>query len=170
MPTSTYDLIASSVLDSNAASVTFSSIPSTYRDLVLVASGKLSTGEAAIYMRLNSDTSKIYPYVNMTGSGTTAASASNSSSFSEFYLSNANWSATHTSNFIVNFFDYSVTDKHKPILCRANVAQSTGSAGVEAWAYRWGSTSAISTILVASENPAEPFASGASFYLYGIVS
>jgi hypothetical protein len=36
MPTPTYDLIESTALGSSASSITFSSIPSTYRDLVLV--------------------------------------------------------------------------------------------------------------------------------------
>jgi hypothetical protein len=40
----TYEAIATQTLGSAAASVTFSSIPGTYTDLVLVVAGTLTTG------------------------------------------------------------------------------------------------------------------------------
>ena len=61
MPTPTYDLLASSVLGSNTATVSFSSIPSTYQDLVLVVNAS-ATALAFGRVRVNDDFST-YRYV-----------------------------------------------------------------------------------------------------------
>jgi len=56
----TYEAIATNTLSSATSSVTFSSIPSTYTDLVLVSNfGTTATGEVT-GLRLNSDTATNY--------------------------------------------------------------------------------------------------------------
>ena len=166
MPTPTYDLIASNVLGSAASSVTFSSIPATYRDLVLVVRATPVNNDVGLRMRLNSDTGSNYPYVSMWGDGSAASSTSGTPTSITFGvgLASPNTSATMA---IAQIMDYSATDKHKTILGRTNIPTGT-FPGVTADAYRWASASAANAIEVyfGSGN----IASGSSFYLYGIVS
>ena len=161
MPTPTYDLIASNVLSSSASSVTFSSIPATYRDLVVVAQPINTVGDTQLAMRLNSDTGTNYSRVVMGGNGSTAQSASNTL---DRILTGYDSSMTNSQDslFIVQLMDYSVTDKHKTLLIRGNRA----AGGTDAHAVRWANTAAVNTILLYPF--ADSFASGSSFYLYGI--
>ena len=163
MPTPTYDLIASNVLGSNADNVTFSSIPSTYRDLVLVITARVTTGNNSGWLRFNSDTGSNYNRIAMQGNGTTAAT-SNAAAQNNLYISNTDaWSATTRAMATIQIFDYATTNKHKSGLIRAD--RSDGA--VSAMAFRWASTSAITSILIDTDGT---YASGSTFYLYGIVS
>ena len=150
MPTPTYDLIASNVLSSSASSVTFNSIPATYRDLVLVTSG-LNGG---FFARLNGDTGANYSRVYMRGNGSSALSGAGSENFVR-----VNGWAT-----IFHFLDYSATDKHKPILIRSDTYYSLTQADAQ----RWANTAAINSIELNANGG--DFPSGSTFYLYGIVS
>jgi hypothetical protein len=161
MATPTYTLIDSEVLASDAASVTFSSIPADYRDLVLVFNGSTTfIGIGIFQLVLNSDTGDNYKYVHMVGDGSSANSDSGSNN-------QANIGTTkNTSNnlSVVQIMDYSATDKHKTMLIRSDIAE----VNTRAKAIRWASTSAVTSI-VAKTN-ATSFATGSSFHLYGIVS
>lgn len=160
MPTPTYDLIASNVLTSPASSVTFSSLPSSYRDLIIVTEILGSGGNADANVRFNSDTGSNYPYVLASGNGSVVSSGSGTGDM--LYGQTASTTVRATTFFQV--FDYAQTDKHKSVLQRRDRADTATSM----IAARWASTSAINsvTILTSSNN----FASGSSFYIYGIVS
>lgn len=162
MPTPTYSLITSNVLNTGTASITFSSLPSTYRDLVLII--KLASGVDGRNTRLqfNSDTGSNYYRVYGQGNGTTLLAATENTT--NFRINN---SGQDNSIFVTHIFDYVATDKEKPLLVRYN--QGTGSfPAVGMSAGRWANTSAITSILLNMN--ADDFPSGSSFYLYGIVS
>jgi hypothetical protein len=167
--TATYDLIASNLLTSSASSITFSSIPGTYRDLVLVCGNLLNTNpeNSNVTIRLNGDTGSNYSVITATGSGTNTTSRAVSTTFlyADLDVVFGNTSAQQGFN-IVQFIDYSANDKHKSILLRSNVA----NRGVGMYAGRWANNSAITSIQVSIEASAGQFAIGSSFYLYGIVS
>ena len=65
----TYEPIATTSLPSGGASITFSSIPQTYTDLVLTTSGLAQTGGGgSIALKFNNDTlasSTNYSYIYM---------------------------------------------------------------------------------------------------------
>lgn len=153
MPTPTYDLIASNVLSSSASSVTFSSIPATYRDLIVVVT---STGAGSGTMRFNGDTGSNYSTVAMYGDGSSAFSMSGTGT--DFIFANM----SEVSVSITQIMDYSATDKHKTVLGRYGRA----SGQVWARATRWANTAAINQITMTHGT----FGAGATFYLYGIVS
>jgi hypothetical protein len=158
MPTPTYDLIASNVLSSSASSVTFSSIPGTYRDLVVISTVYQSSA-TNVQMRLNNNTGSIYSRVNMIGNGSTATSGSTTND-TTFPLC----SGSQQNVFLkTEIFDYSATDKHKTILSREDGA----SVEVGARALRFGDTSAITQMQIYTSSS---FLAGSTFYLYGIVS
>jgi hypothetical protein len=163
MPTPTYDLIASNVLTSSAASVTFSSLPSTgYRDLIVVASVRGTAPGGWAIMRANSDSGSNYFYVSMAGNGSSAFS--NAPAAQTAFQLGASWglSTTQFLPFRVNIFDYAQTDKHKTVLARLDDA----SFVTEANAQRWASTSAITSLVISATSG--NFDTNSSFYIYGI--
>ena len=151
MPTPTYTLIDSVTLASSSTSVTFSSIPQTYGDLVLVCN------VGAALLRINgSSTAANYKKVGMIGSVSSAITATDGGQ--TFFGSNNTSLANGISKF--QFMDYSATDKHKSLLFQYTQA----SNAVEAYAGRFVSTSAITSLeLVIYTYPA-----GSTFFLYGI--
>jgi hypothetical protein len=159
MPTSTYDLVASSTLGSAVATVTFSSIPSTYRDLVLIV-GATSSVNAQMRVRPNGLTTN-QRSISAEGNGSASASVG----FSDLgQLSQFNYFGTAPTIQIVQFFDYAQTDKHKSVLIRMNRAD-TGTAMM---AGRWASTTAITSIDIF--NDSGNFSIGSTFHLYGIAA
>lgn len=162
MPTPTYDLIASSVLGTATATVTFSSIPATYRDLVGVFTGT-ATGTATLRMQFNGDTGLSYVGVYMAGDGTNATSAINNAQ-NEIRVSNL---ATMNSQSVIitQIMDYSATDKHTTVLSRGN----TAGVAVDATASRWTNSSAVNSVTFLP-SASQSFSSAATFYLYGIAS
>jgi hypothetical protein len=160
VPTPTYTPLATVTLGSSASSVTFSSIPATYRDLIVVASVKYSTSNGG-YMayRLNSDTGNNYSYVFMLGNGSSFSSGSGSGeSFGRF----GNASTADFESTIFNIFDYSATDKHKTGLSRTNIA----SIYTVEYASRWANTSAVNSITFSPDSG--NFTANSNFSLYGI--
>lgn len=157
---STYSTIATTTLGSAASSYTFSSIPGTYTDLVLIASAKNSTYNASSgELRFNSDTGTNYSSTAISGDGTTAASyrATNATSVQCF---RTNISDNGTS--VINIQNYANTTTYKTVVSR------TGTATVTvAFAGLWRSTSAITSITVKPED-GTTFSTGSVFTLYGI--
>lgn len=154
--------LANITLGSAAASVTFSSIVGTYRDLFLVAQTGLSSAGQTVNVQLNSDTGSNYNTVIAYGDGSSKGSApvTNSTSiFAAYYGVTAN---TPKAQLTFNFLDYSATDKHKSLLIR------NADAGyvVEMMAARWASTSAVTAVKLYPG--AGNFVSGSTFTLYGV--
>jgi hypothetical protein len=163
MPTPTYTPLATVTLGSSASSVTFSSIPATYRDLILVAANTtLSTsGEAFGLLRFNGDSSTIYSRVQMVGNLGSAQSTAASSENAIYSIMVG--STTYNSALTIQIMDYSATDKHKTVLLRSSSPNIVmGAAG------RWGSTSAITSIVISPSGTS--WATGSTFSLYGVIA
>jgi hypothetical protein len=163
MPTPTYTPLATVTLGSTASSVTFSSIPATYRDLIFVYNGQI-TSSANVMMRLNADSGTNYNHVLMRGPVDSA-----NGTYSEFYVFWNNTQSGSRNNINLSIMDYSATDKHKTILNRTGYSRSDGGDFLtEAQALRWASTSAVTTaqIFLSTGN----FAIGSTFALYAIAS
>jgi hypothetical protein len=157
MPTPTYDLIATTTLAAATSSVVFGPIPQNYRDLILVYSGSGSAA-TAVNATINSDAgngSTVYMFGNSSGK----------SSAVDNTIKTIGTIDTGLSNNIVQFIDYSVTDKHKTILTRSN--RGTGSF-VGAYAVRWASTTAITSIDVVPGSGT--LSSGMTLSLYGVIA
>jgi hypothetical protein len=161
MPQPTYTALATVTLGSSASSVTFSSIPATYRDLIFISDGAASSS-TNIAVRFNSDTGNNYNYVAMFGGsgGASSYAESNQNSFTQLSLS------TSISNNIAQIMDYSATDKHKTLLVRGNGDSGyvTGVAG------RWANTAAITSISLAPTIGGATFNTGTVFSLYGVIA
>ena len=160
MATGTYAPIASITLSSNTPSVTFSSIPQYYRDLVLVVRGRGSSADNFYYLYLNADTGSNYSRTEMYGTGGTATSTTIGN-----LIPITLTSAAEGSN-IAQIFDYSTTDKHKTILWRNDATVSSG-AKVLSGTGRWSNTSAVNTLEIEGYNGVTLLA-GSNISLYGI--
>jgi hypothetical protein len=159
----TYEIIATNTLGSSQASITFSSIPSTYTDLVIVTNVK-STTTGNMIMRFNSDSSALYSLTRLTGDNSSAQS-SRLSGYSEIYTDSNGY--FEGSNFnqakIINIMNYSNATTFKTSIIRSNRAQQ----GTDAIFGLWRSTSAITSILLSGNG--NNFVAGSTFNLYGIL-
>jgi len=157
---SAWTALANVTLASPAASVTFSSISSSYRDLRLVFAGGI--GSANPTFVLNGDTASTYLWTTLEGNGSAASSAWNGNNYGSFannYILGYNSTGLLIT---MDILDYTATDKHKTILSRAgNTAR-----GVHAVVNRWPSTAAVATIQLNSN--ATNFTTGSTFALYGV--
>ncbi len=163
---STYTPIASQTLSSAAASVTFSGIPQTYTDLVVVINGSMSASGATIYARLNGDTGSNYSVTYIGGNGTSAYSNRSSNNSNGIGLGGfeAGFSTGMFTN-IVHFQNYSNSTTNKTVLSRWSDPSSGGE--VEAFVGLWRNTTAITSIEIRN-NGGHNFNSGSTFNLYGI--
>jgi hypothetical protein len=155
MPT-TYIPISSQTLATAASSVTFSSIPSTYTDLVIVIGGTAVSGDT-LYYQFNNDTgtnySDTYLYADSTvGSGRHVSQGG-------IFGAGIN---TSQGVQVINIMNYSNTTTYKTTLLRGN---ANGTGAVVAFVGLWRSTSAITSVKL---NLTNNFAIGSTFHLYGI--
>ena len=158
-PVSTYTALATTTLSGGETEVTFSSIPQTYADLVLVIDGTAST-DTNILAKINgstADMSTVYMY----GSGTAASGNSGGAS------NVAVLASVGPSHFVsvVNFLNYSATNKHKTFLTRANNLDFNGTGAVLAYCNRWGQNTPINSI---SGTISGTLSAGTTLSLYGI--
>jgi hypothetical protein len=158
---STYTPIATQTLSSATSSLTFSSIPQGYTDLILVIAGNNSSSTYSPYIQFNGDTSTNYSITNLYGDGSTAASTRSNSTSTAYFGS---LGATQ-GNAIVQIQNYSNSTTYKTALIRIN------DAGFRVYASTilWRSTAAITSLTVFNESPGT-FASGTTFSIYGIAA
>ena len=172
----TYILISSTTLTSTATSVTFSSIPSTYTDLVLRASARSTfTSNAypnSFYFRINSDATALYSGTNILQQDASIFSLRTSGAGSTWFDSftiNSNSSTANTFSNTEFYIPSYTASQNKPI-ANFGIAENNSTieqiVGVTAGLYR--STSAINSITFTLAGPAGSFMADSSFYLYGI--
>jgi hypothetical protein len=163
----TYIKIASQTLSSSTATVTFSSIPSTYTDLSVVFSARQDTGDLSCFTRLNGDSGANYNYKTLYGDGTaagsgggpgqsgligwqTASSGITTSTFGSTLMYIPNYAGSTQKSVSVDF-----------------VTENNATAGYQMiWNAIWSNTSAINQISFTAFGA--NFIANSTFYLYGI--
>jgi len=153
--------LANLTLGSAASTVTFSSISSSYRDLVLIGNFSLSANNYP-WFHFNGDTGGNYSYVELGISG--APSSTTGNGVTNIYFDNFT-GFTSNAQFQMHILDYSATDKHKTGLLRAG---DPGVGQTLATAFRYASTSALSSITLTAGFSTTKFAVGSTFALYGV--
>jgi hypothetical protein len=164
---STYTPIYAQTLSSSASSITFSNIPGTYTDLVLVSN---LTGSTVIdpSIQFNGDTGANYSNTNLSGNGSSAFSNRNTSVAYVRMDESAYGSTANPTSYVTQINNYANTTTYKTILGRNN----NGATGVDAIASSWrgstgSSTQPITAITVYCRGSGN-FVSGSTFTLYGI--
>lgn len=167
--TGTYTLINSTTLTTTTTSVTFSSIPGTYTDLVLVMNCWQPSSTGELQIQFNSDTGTNYSYTRVEGNHNGAESL-RSSNNTKLFVGALSTSSYPTVS-IVNILDYANTTTYKSSLIRQNCPFTTASFPTNAGAVvgLWRNTAAITSIVIDQFNSGDAnFASGSTFKLYGI--
>lgn len=164
--------VAESILSGTAASVTFSSIPATYRQLQLIAAcrGDNATTFVGMQLRFNSDTAANYDSQQVVGSAASALAseflAQTSMSLGEFGAASA--AAGNGGAYAINVPWYASTTIHKYVATDHAFSFGTATTNLQSkqWAGRWRSTAAINAITLLPS--AGNFIAGSSFALYGL--
>jgi hypothetical protein len=168
MPTPTYIALANTTLATASSSVTFSSIPATFRDLICVASILGSATDIQGRIRLNSDTGGNYNWSRITGPGGSAPTADSATGATEGRLAIfAQANASNRAQYKFEILDYSATDKHKNIVNRADQAVDSSAAGTELFITRWANTAAVTSVEIRGTGN---FAIGSTLALYGVIA
>jgi hypothetical protein len=167
----TFTLIASSTVGAGgAASITFSSIVSTYTDLQLVVSARSSTGiyqtDCNIQVGNGSiDTGSNYKTIELYGDGTSVGSNSFTTTNIHPPIAGAGATSSTFGNFQLYFPNYAGSTQ-KSISCDVVTENNSANAAARLAAYLWTGTSAINiiTLTAASGN----FVQYSTAYLYGV--
>ena len=164
----TYTLIASNTVGSGGvASVTFSSIPATYTDLVVKNSSRATVATNDIKLTFNGSGSG-YSDRNIYGSGSIAQSSTNSAS--NIFPGVLNSSTTTANTFANN--EYYIPNYTSSNFKSVSVDSVTENNGTVAYQFLvaglWSNTAAITSVTI-SPNSGN-FAEYSTFTLYGIKS
>ena len=166
MAVSAYEVISATTVGTAAQTVTLSSIPQTYTDLVVVVNA-FSSIQSDLYVYFNSDNTANYSRTAIWGDGATAGSnrivRTDGYSFMVLTYYGAVATTQGASVHTVNIMNYSNTNTYKTVLSRTNAA----AVGIDATVGMWGSTAAISSMTFDLAST-RTFSVGSTFTLYGI--
>lgn len=169
----TCKLIAKNTLGSDAGSVTFSSIPATYTDLLLVYSARSARtvfNADNVNIRFNGSSATNYSDRYLEGSSTAVGSNANNSQ-AQMLVGYTSTAATTSSTFasgeiyIPNYAGSTAKSVSSTSVTENN-SGAGGAAYIVAIAGRWSLTDAITSVEVISQ--VANFVTGSSFFLYGI--
>ena len=140
-----YDSIATQVVSSATSSITFSSIPSTYKHLQVRAFVRGTTG-GRLQMRYNGDTGSNYALHTIIGGGSTAFATSVTST-TTMQLSYTDGDPNIFCANVVDIFDYTNTNKYKTMRALGGYDKNTATSGEASfWSGLWMNTAAVSSI------------------------
>jgi hypothetical protein len=169
--TNSYESIATVTVGSGgSSSISFSSIPSTYKHLQI--RGILRTVDTGTWnnqgMRFNSDTGSNYAFHTLYGDGSNASAAAtaSASSLNDFMRAASNsLTAGIFGAAVVDILDYANTNKYKTVRVLAG-GDSNGAGMTGITSGLWMSTSAINSVtIIPSGGTAIQYS---TFALYGV--
>lgn len=160
------------ILSGTAASVTFSSIPGTYRQLQvwIACRGDNATTFVGMQLQLNADTGANYDSQQVVGAASSPLAsetlAQTSISLGEFAAASA--AAGNGGVYVINIPWYASTVIHKYVATDHAFSYGTASSNLQTkqWAGRWRNTAAINSIKLLPS--AGNFIAGSGFALYGL--
>lgn len=163
-----FQSIATTIVDATAdLTVTFSSIPSTYKHLQIRAIALSNSDSQPVLLRFNSDSGTNYSQHYVAGQGSVTASGAGTStsavSLAGIYARGLN--ASYPWAFVIDILDYTDTNKYKTVRA-LHGADYNGSGEVNLTSGNWRNTAAVSTITLSMA--ATGFNQYSSFALYGI--
>ena len=169
-PTGAYDSIATTTVGSGgAASISFTSIPSTYTHLQIRGLGRNNSAGTQfddIKIQYNSDTASNYSFHQLYGTGATAAAyASASTTYNAALLAQGGNTAGIFAVNTIDLLDYANTNKYKTTRI-LNGYDKNGAGFVSLTSGLWMSTSAVTRIDLTPLTGS--FVEYSSFALYGI--
>jgi len=167
----TYTLIEKiTVGAAGASSVTFTSIPQTFTDLVVKWSARVTdtaTDSVQVVLQFNGDTGSNYSRRSLYGDGGAAGSSSATTTFMRFGWASTNGNTANTFG-QGEFYVPNYTGSSQKSVSADGVAESNATQYIYAGLHAglWTGTSAISSITLSV--PSWSFVQYSTFYLYGI--
>jgi hypothetical protein len=162
----TYEPITTTTISSNTATITLSSIPATYTDLIMITTAK-SDQESDIYVRFNGDTATNYSYIYGSGNhnGNTAhAGVSINGDWGHLADAYGLPGTDNRHTHIFNVFNYANTNVAKSVL----TTSFRKGDGVDYISTCWRNTAAVNSITLRFVSGAV-FQAGTIVSLYGIL-
>ncbi len=169
--TNSYESIATTLVGSGGTgTVTFSSIPSTYKHLQLRFNARTDyAGNEAFYFKYNSDSSSSYTHHYLFGNGSTTGAVASTASNTGSLIFRPAGSTAGSNVFgvgIVDILDYQNTNKNKTIRNLGGI-DTNGAGTIILTSGLWINTAAINRIDITSVN-SSTIQQHSSFALYGI--
>jgi len=162
----TYTLIAAQTLASNATTVTFTSIPSTYTDLCIKVSARTNSAAVYEYMYINfNNTTYVATVRYLQGSGSGANSGTESTGYLGIVDGNNATANTFSNNeiYIPNY----AGSNNKSYSVDGTMENNATESYMHLIAGLWSSTAAINQIAIKAGNT-QSFLTNSTFYLYGV--
>ena len=167
-----FESITTTVVSTPVASVTFSSIPQTYKHLQIRIFGRTTrvSTDATISIQLNSDSGSTWSTHQMSGNGTVTSSSGGGSRTYDYTGACLGAGSSASANIfgagITDILDYANTNKYKTIRTLSG-ADFNGSGNIGLLSGNWRNTDAITTILF-TDSSFNNLATNTSIALYGI--
>jgi hypothetical protein len=163
-----FELISTQLVTGSVASVTFSSIPATYKHLQVRAliRGTDSTSNLDFIVRLNGDSGSNYSRHNLYGNGSGVLSVANINQ-TGMVIENLAGGTSTSSNYspiILDLLDYASTAKNSTIRTMSGNAASSNLVSLSSGL--WRNTAAVTSISFTPN--ALNIISGSRFSIYGI--
>jgi hypothetical protein len=164
-----YDSIATAIGTGSSGTITFSSIPSTYKHLQIraLARGTFADNNTYPDVRFNGDTGSNYSWHILDGNGSSASAggAANQTSAGVPTFTAGNSTANIFGVMVMDILDYTNTNKNKTVRYLGGHDQN-GAGILRFGSGAWRNTAAITSITftVSSQN----WATNTQFALYGI--
>lgn len=160
----TYEPIATTTLGSATNSINFTSIPSTYTDLVVILVGTVNIA-AVPCIRFNSDTATNYSGVQLVGNGSAVVTGRASNDTQIFSNYSQNFSVTRPGFLQIDIFSYT-SSKNKTVLVRES-RDENGFGLTSLLGGLWRNTAVITSINLRPES--RNWNVGTTATLYGIL-
>lgn len=161
-PYQAYESIATVTVGSGGSStISFSSIPSTFKHLQIRAT--LFTTAGGINIQYNGDTGSNYTYHQLYGTGTSALANAGTSQSSGYLGYNNGGGGSYATGIVADILDYQNTNKYKTHRSLAGTDINGSGGALTFFSGLWLNTAAISSI-----NIIGTFANYSSFALYGV--
>ncbi len=170
-----YESIATVTVGTDATSITFSSIPSTYVSLQIRMMSRMNAYNANAninsQLTFNGDTSSTYWFHWLEGNGSAASAGGSSNNYINIRSSVMDTADSNTNSFavgIIDIHDYASTTKNKTVRYLAGNEKNVSNTAyrITAGSGLWPSTSAVTSLTLTNE--VDKYETGSTFALYGI--
>jgi len=151
---------------SATSSITFSSIPSTYKHLQIRWTALTSSNNADLAFRFNGDTGTNYTFHGIEGNGTSASGSNNGTGLTSTPLGIGTSTASTAGVGVLDLLDYTSTNKYKTVRSLFGY-DANGSGYIILRSGLWSATAAAITSVTILSSPGN-INSNSQFALYGV--
>ena len=167
IPPNSYESIATQTFSSSASSVTFNSIPSTYKHLQIRFSANINAVAGANF-RFNGDAGSNYRNIYFLGSGSTVTATGGGADtqvYGSVYGQGYDGGSSIFTAGVIDILDYADTNKNKVVRSIIGVDRN-GSGAIQLLTGGWFNTAAINSISFVAESV--NIGANSTVALYGI--